>query len=476
MKVLHVCAEIYPLLKTGGLADVMGALPFAQKEVGVDARVVLPAFPAIQAGIPQTHIVAEFDNFAGHIVLRYSEYNGVGVYLIDAPHLYNRSGNPYHDENYHDYGDNYKRFALLGWVGAQLSLGLDSWWRPDVVHSHDWHAGLAPAYMNLWHSQSKSVFTIHNLAYQGSFYQQHLHELGFPDYMFNVEGLELHGQISYLKAGLYYANAVTAVSPTYAKEITSPDFAYGLAGLLQTLQHQGRLHGILNGVDDAIWNPATDEHIAARFKPKAMAGKKKNKAALQARFHLPDDPNALLFIMVTRLTAQKGVDLLVNAAQHIVENGGQLALLGSGAPDLEDSLRHLAATYPDNIAVEIGYDEPLSHLMMAGGDVILVPSRFEPCGLTQLYGLKYGTLPLVRATGGLADTVVNATPDNIKARTATGFVFNQATAEDLSHAIGQAFNLWAKQTLWKRVRVDAMKQDFSWQLAAKGYLALYQSL
>ncbi|CDF99293.1 glycogen synthase GlgA [Avibacterium paragallinarum] len=476
MRVLHVCSELYPLLKTGGLADVMGALPFAQQQIGIDSRVVLPAYPAIVAGIPHTVVVAEFDNFAGHIVLRYGEYNGLGVYLIDAPHLYSREGNPYHDQWYNDYADNYKRFALLGWVGAELAVGLDAWWQAEVVHAHDWHAGLASAYLAAKGRPAKSVFTIHNLAYQGVFSYHHLFELGLPWEMFNINGLELHGQISYLKSGLYYSNVVTAVSPTYAQEITTPEFGYGLQGLLSALRHEGRLIGILNGVDEQIWNPNVDQYIEDHYKLKAMAGKRKNKEKLQAYFNLPQNPETLLFVMVTRLTEQKGVDLLLQSAETLVQQGGQLVVLGSGAAHLEEGLRQLAAYYPKNIAVKIGYDEALSHLIIAGGDVIFVPSRFEPCGLTQLYGLKYGTLPLVRATGGLADTVVDSHSENIKARRATGFVFNDANVEGLCWAINNAFALWQKQRLWQGVRAVAMEQDFSWRIAAKHYQTLYQRL
>ncbi|MCW9698106.1 glycogen synthase GlgA [Avibacterium sp. 20-129] len=476
MRVLHVCSELYPLLKTGGLADVMGALPFAQQQIGMDSRILLPAYPAIAAGIPNTVVVAEFNHFAGHIVLRYGEYNGLGIYLIDAPHLYAREGNPYHDEWYNDYADNYKRFALLGWVGAELAVGLDAWWQAEVVHAHDWHAGLTSAYLAFKGRPAKSVFTIHNLAYQGMFSYHHLFELGLPLEMFHINGLELHGQISYLKSGLYYSDVVTAVSPTYAQEITTPEFGYGLQGLLEALRQEGRLVGILNGVDEQIWNPNSDHYLEDHYKLKAMAGKRKNKEKLQAYFNLPQQPDALLFVMVTRLTEQKGVDLLIQNAETIVQQGGQLALLGSGAPHLEEGLRHLAERYPEHIAVKIGYDEALSHLIIAGGDVILVPSRFEPCGLTQLYGLKYGTLPLVRATGGLADTVVDSHSENIKARKATGFVFNDANAEGLGWAINNAFALWQKQRLWQSVRVVAMEQDFSWQIAARHYQALYQRI
>lgn len=476
MKVLHVCSELYPLLKTGGLADVMGALPFAQQEIGLDARVLLPGYPAIMKGIENTVVVAEFDNFAGHIVVRYGEYNGVGIYVIDAPHLYGREGNPYHDAYYNDYGDNYKRFALLGWVGAELACGLDSWWQAEVVHAHDWHAGLTSAYLANKGRPAKSVFTIHNLAYNGSFSYCHLFEIGLPESMFNVEGLELYGQISYLKAGLYYSDAVTAVSPTYAKEITTPEFSYGLEGLLQTLQSQGKLHGILNGVDETIWHPKDDRYINDHYKLKAMTGKKKNKEKLQKYFNLPVKNEALLFVMVTRLTEQKGVDLLIESADEIVDQGGQLIILGSGCSQLEQGIKDLSQKYPKNIAIKIGYDEALSHLIIAGGDVILVPSRFEPCGLTQLYGLKYGTLPLVRATGGLADTVVNSSSENIKNRIATGFVFKDANAESLRQSIDNAFALWQKQRLWFSVRTIAMEQDFSWRVAALHYEALYSSL
>ena len=287
MKVLHVCSELYPLLKTGGLADVMGSLPFAQKEIGIDARILLPAYPAISAGVPQTDVVAEFDNFAGHVVLRYGEYEGIGIYLIDAPHLYAREGNPYHDADYADYADNYKRFALLGKVGAELAAGLDGFWRAEVVHSHDWHAGLAAAYLFNEGRPAKSVFTIHNLAYQGQFNSRHLTEIGLPESMFRMHGLELFGQISYLKAGIYYSDAVTAVSPTYAGEITTPEFAYGLQGLLSAQYREGRLVGILNGVDEKIWHPDGDQYIRHAYRAEDMGGKEKNKAELQAYFNLP---------------------------------------------------------------------------------------------------------------------------------------------------------------------------------------------
>ncbi|MDU8923975.1 glycogen synthase GlgA [Pasteurellaceae bacterium LIM206] len=476
MKVLHVCSELYPLLKTGGLADVMGALPFAQQKAGIDARIVIPAYPKVKAGFSETFVVNEFDNFAGHVILRYGEFNGLGVYLIDAPHLYDREGNPYHDFNYNDYPDNYRRFALLGWVGARLAMGLDHLWSAEVVHSHDWHAGLTSAYLASLGSMAKSVFTVHNLAFAGMFNARHIWEIDLPPYMFNVNGLEFYGQISYLKAGLYYSDRVVAVSPTYAREITTDEFGYGLQGLLQGLQHEGRLHGILNGVDEENWNPVTDAYIKDHYKLKNMTGKKKNKALLQESFNLPQTPDVPVFVMITRLTEQKGIDLVLEVVDDLVQQGGQLIVLGSGADYYEQALRALAQKYPDNIGVRIDYNEPLSHLMVAGGDVILVPSRFEPCGLTQLYGLKYGTLPLVRKTGGLADTVVDINSENIKNRVATGFVFDSADADSLRKALHDVFELWKKQRLWFSVRSVAMEQNFSWAVSAENYSHLYQSI
>lgn len=476
MKVLHICSELYPLLKTGGLADVMGALPFAQQEIGIDTRVLMPAYPAIIAGVGKTKLVNEFDSFAGRIQLRSAKYKGLVIYLIDAPHLYGREGNPYHDIYYNDYGDNYKRFALLSWVGAELSTGLDPAWQAELLHSHDWHAGLTNAYIYNKGRPAKTVFTIHNLAYQGKFSAQHLYEIGLPYNMFNIDGLELHGEISYLKAGLYYADITTAVSPKYAQEITRDEFGYGLQGLLAQLAYQGRLYGILNGIDENIWHPKNDPYLSAHYGLKSMKNKKLNKARLQAEFNLPEDMDALLAVMVTRLTEQKGVDILIESADEIVRQGGQLIILGSGAPHLEAGLLQLAECYPQQIGVRIGYDEPLSHLIIAGGDMILLPSRFEPCGLTQLYGLKYGTLPLVRETGGLADTVCHASAEAIKEKRATGFVFKDANAEGMRWALDQAFQLWRQPRRWNMVRKQAMEQDFSWHNSALAYQALYQQL
>ncbi|MDO4642281.1 MAG: glycogen synthase GlgA [Cardiobacteriaceae bacterium] len=476
LKILHVCSELFPLVKTGGLADVMGALPLAQRTSDMDVRVVLPLYPQVAEKIGETGHVGYYHTFAGDIELRYTEYRGVGIYLIDAPHLYQREGNPYHDQHYADYGDNYLRFALLGWVGASLAAGADSWWKPDLLHGHDWQAGLAFAYLRAWDIPIKTVFTIHNLAYAGIFSAHHLTELGLPSYMFGTYGLEFYGQISYLKAGLYYADHITTVSPSYAREIMEPEHGYGFHGLLQERAAQGRLSGILNGVDDNVWNPESDVNISKPYKQSYMQGKRVNKHLLQQAFNLPTDDSIPLLVMITRLTEQKGADILLGAAESLLSRPLQLAILGTGSPDLEHAFRDLAGRHPDKVGVRITYNEGLSHQMIAGGDVILVPSRFEPCGLTQLYGLKYGTLPLVRATGGLADTVVDTTKETVKARRATGFVFYEAAPDALLQAAGRMLESWKNTKQWAEIRSNAMNEDFSWHKAAQSYQELYQRL
>lgn len=477
MKILHICSEMYPLIKTGGLADVMGALPFAQQALGNDVRVLIPYYPQVADKLGETVEVASLGTFAGHVTIRFADFNGLGVYVIDAPHLFHRFGNPYHDQHYQDYIDNYKRFALLGNIGAQLACGLDHWWgAADVLHAHDWQAGLACAYLKSWGSAVKSVFTIHNIAYPGRFQAHHLFELGLPWEFFHAEGLEFYGEISYLKAGLYFADHITTVSPTYAREITEPIAGGGMHGLLQTRLSQGRLSGVLNGVDENVWNPDSDKHIIANYRANYMQGKAKNKSELQRQFGLPEEKDALLMVLVTRLTEQKGADFLLGSIDELMKHKVQLAVLGSGAPHLEHALNEAQRRYPQQVGVYIGYNEELSHQVIAGGDVILVPSRFEPCGLTQLYGLKYGTLPLVRETGGLADTVVNSNKERIENRTATGFVFKEPNNQDFLDACLRAVNLWKKQKLWASVRQNALSQDFGWARAANAYQAIYQQI
>lgn len=493
---LHVCAELYPLLKTGGLADVTGALPGALARHGCEARVLLPGFPAVLAGLRAAAEVARVRvpwatvwGEPAEARLLYGRAggahdDGIGLYVIDAPFLYDRPGNPYADARQQPYGDNHRRFALLGWVGAQLAQGLDGLWRAECLHSHDWHAGLTSAYLAAARQQrgqriAASVFTVHNLAYQGLFAPHHLGETALPAAFFGIDGLEFHGQISFMKAGLAYSDRITTVSPTYAREIQTPEQGHGLDGLLRA--RAADVRGILNGVDDAVWNPATDPLIAARYgsapgQGDTAAGKAANKAALQRLFGLAERPEAPLFAVVSRLTEQKGLSLVLAGLDAIVGRGGQLAVLGSGDPALEAAFAAAAGRHRQAVGVRVGYDEQLSHQVFAGADVIAVPSRFEPCGLTQLYGLKYGCLPLVRRVGGLADTVVDASLEDLAEGRATGFVFDAFDAESFGRAARRVFALHGRPEEWRRVRERAMAQDFGWDAAAVQYAGLYREI
>lgn len=480
MNILHVCAEFFPLLKTGGLADVTGALPLAQKKLGHDARVLIPGFTSIKSNIENSTTITTLNTFAGTVTLKFGHYNGIDIYFIDAPHLYEREGSPYHDNYFNAYADNYLRFALLGWIGCEIACGADSYWQPNIVHSHDWHAGLTSAYLTIksaYHC-AKSVFTIHNLAYHGCFYRVHLHQIQLPPNYYDINGLEFNGQISYLKSGIFFSNHVTTVSPTYAKEILQPEFGCGFEGILNQLNKQGRLTGILNGIDEQIWNPRIDPHIAKRYNARNLTLKPNNKHAIQEAFSLENDDSRLLFGVISRLTTQKGLDLVLSALPAIIEQGGQFILLGNGDEYLQHAFTELAnePQYKHQIALYLGYNETLSHQIIAGSDVIMVPSRFEPCGLTQLYALKYGSIPLVRRTGGLSDTVVDCTTENIKNKVATGFIFNDCDVSGLSYAIDQAFAFWRNAKEWRLLQQRAMKQEFNWQKSANVYIALYQQL
>ncbi|MET3462391.1 glycogen synthase GlgA [Variovorax atrisoli] len=485
MRILQVSAELFPLLKTGGLADIAGALPLALTAAGQDARVLLPGFPAIVAGVRDLAPVAAFEapwgeGFGlrlGHIDIDGTP--GIAAYVIDAPALYGRPGNPYEDASRQPYGDNHRRFALLGWAAAQLAQGLDPQWQPEVVHAHDWHAALAPAYLHFARQSGAphvgSVFTVHNLAYQGIFAPWHFAELGLPGSAFQMDGLEYHGQISFMKGGLCFADRLTTVSPTYALEIQTPEQGCGLDGLLR--QRSAALSGILNAVDDKVWNPAADAALVQGYhtpEGRHMAGKARCKSVLQHQLGLAERPDAPLFIVVSRLTEQKGLHLVLGGLDALLAQGGQLALLGSGEAWLEEAFRQRAAAAPQSVAVTIGYNETLAHQMFGAGDVTLVPSLFEPCGLTQMYGLKYGALPLVRRVGGLADTVVDSSLEDLASGEATGFVFDRFDAADYARALRRAFALYDRGPDWRRVRGNAMRRPADWATAAAQYIDVYR--
>ncbi|HYU11568.1 MAG TPA: glycogen synthase GlgA [Stellaceae bacterium] len=478
MRVLHAAAELFPWVKTGGLGDVIAALPAALVALEVDVRLVLPGFTGFLDAFKLSEVARLRTPFAAErvrLALAALPKSGVRAYLVDHPAFYDRPGSPYADPDGHDWPDNHRRFALLGWVAAALAQGADPAWRPDILHAHDWHAGLAPAYLRAAGAALPNVFTIHNLAYQGAFPAELFSDLALPPSFFAIDGIEFYGGFSFLKAGIFYADRLTTVSPTYAEEIQTPAFGNGLDGLLRS--RASVLTGILNGVDPEVWSPEHDALLPRPYGPDdAVAGKAAAKAALQQRFGFNAETEAPLFGAVTRLTPQKGLDLLLAALPGLVESGGRLALLGSGDADLEGDFVAAAAAYPGRVGVVIGYDEALSHLIMGGADIVTVPSRFEPGGLTQLYALGYGALPLVRRTGGLADTVVDANALTLADGTATGFTFDEESSEALLEAARHAIALYGDRASWQRVMRRAMARDFSWTAAAQHYRRLYRTL
>ncbi len=476
MRVLHVASECYPWVKTGGLADVMGALPQAQQQLGADVRLLLPAFAPLRAALRDAvGINAPLMTPAGEVRIFQGYLNDLKVYLLEAPHLFDRAGSPYADSRQQPFSDNHLRFAALSYVAAKLASGLDYFWRPDVVHAHDWHTGLVPAYLVAQGASARSVFTIHNLAYPGRFNRGIFADLWLPSHFNDFQGVEFYGDVSLIKAGIFYADQVTTVSPSYAQEITQAGAGEGLEGLLSTRRDQGRLQGILNGVDLSVWNPATDGYLPHTYSARQFAGKARCKQALQVQLGLTEDKKAPLFIVISRLVEQKGLHLLLGCLPYFLEtSAAQWVILGSGEAWQEHAFGDLASQHPDKMKTIIGYDEHLSHQLMGAGNVVVIPSYFEPCGLTQLYGLKYGLLPLVRAVGGLADTVSDFSQLDQDKPTGYGFTFDAFAEQALHDSILRALALWEEPLLWKKIAQRNMGQDFSWQVAAHNYLSLYQ--
>jgi starch synthase len=477
LKLLHVAAELFPLVKTGGLADVTAALPPALARMGADTRLLLPGLPPIMDALTSSAEVCRFGPLFGaaRITLRRGHLPGcrVPAYVIESPWLYRRRGGPYQDEHGTDWPDNLQRFALLGWTAAHLAAAeLDDGWEPDVLHAHDWHAGLACTYAQVHPGTSAaSVFTVHNLAYQGLFPMSDFDSLGLPSRTRDASGLEFHGQLSFMKGGLKFADRITTVSPTYAREIATPEFGFGLDGVIRS--RQAAVSGILNGVDCEVWNPARDTALPARYDAARLEGKAVCKQALQAELRLACEAETPLLGLVSRLTSQKGLDLVLGALGALVSRGVQVVIEGTGDAALEREVTQAAEAHPGRVAARVCYDEALAHRVIAGVDAILVPSRFEPCGLTQLYGLRYGTLPVVRRVGGLADTVVDASVDALRESRATGFVFEAATPGALERAVERLLALYRQPQAWRAVMHTAMAQDFSWDHAARDYLVLY---
>ena len=475
MNVLFAVSECAPFIKTGGLADVAGALPKALEAQGISVRVLLPAYAALAPLLETARPLGEVFGVDGAARLFGVRTEGVDLLLVDAPHLFKRPGGPYINEAGVDWPDNHIRFAAFSRIAANLARDGVEGWVPDVLHVHDWQTALAPAYLRLdGRGGPPSVITIHNMAFQGVFPSTEVDVLGLPRHGFHPEGYEYWGQIGFLKAGLVYADRITTVSPTYARELATAEFGMGLQGVIAA--RRADLDGVLNGVDCDVWNPETDPHLPAPYSARSLKGKAACRAALAEHFGLEPSPHAPLFAIVSRLTRQKGIDLLLSVLPRLLSRGATLAVLGAGDHDLEQAFRAAATAYPHRVGVHIGYSEHLAHLAQAGADSILVPSRFEPCGLTQLYALRYGSPPVVARTGGLADTVIDANDAAVAVGCATGFQFSPVAAGLLGDALDRACDAYADKSGWTALVRRAMKHPVGWASSAERYAAIYAQL
>lgn len=485
MNVLFVASEAYPLVKTGGLGDVMFSLPDAIQEQGENVRLLLPGYRDLLEELSAFRILGWLDVlgadgkvYTTRLLECFHESFNYPLWTVDCPALFDRPGNPYLHPDGYDWLDNAERFTVFARAAAAIArdkLGIG--WKADVVHAHDWQTGLVAAFLDEEPNPPRRIFTIHNMAYGGHFSQHEFQRLQLCPYWWSMEGMEFYGGFSMLKAGIVYSEVVTTVSPTYADEICTPAFGYGMDGLLQSRRY--KLYGILNGIDDKVWNPQTDTMLAAQYSVEStLTGKRANKQALLEGFGITVTQKKLdapLFGMVSRLVEQKGVDWIISAIPTMLaETNANFVLIGSGQHHYEQQLRDLAGAYRDRVFVFIGYDEQRAHQLEAGSDIFLMPSRFEPCGLNQLYSLKYGTPPLVFHTGGLADTVVNATEDNREAGTANGFVFYEPSTQALLGTMRWALEQYSDQVRWQQLQHNGMQRDSGWQRSAAQYLALYQ--
>ena len=462
MRILFVTPECAPLTKTGGLGDVSAALPEALRGLGLDVRQLLPGYSEVLAKTDSKEIARL------HVLGFEIRLLEAGPFLIiDCPTLYRRDGGPYQDAAGVDWADNALRFGVLSKAASVLAGSASPLaWRPDCLHCNDWPAALAAAYLAFDPKASAgSVVTVHNLAFQGNFDAALLGRLGLPPESFSLDGLEFHGRLSFLKAGLAYADAITTVSPSYAREVQTEALGCGLDGLLR--RRRGVLTGILNGIDTDIWDPAGDPFLSARYDAASLERKALNKQALQLRLGLEVDAGIPLLGVVSRLTHQKGSDVLAETVDELVRLPAQLAILGRGEPRVEEALRAAAARYPGSVSATMGFDEGLAHAIEAGADLFLMPSRFEPCGLNQMYSQCYGTLPVAHATGGLADTIEDGK---------TGFLFAPVDSRTFLHAVRRAAGCRRDAERWREMQRRAMQRDFSWSTAARQYAALYSRL
>ena len=479
LSVLFVTSEAAPLIKTGGLADVSGSLPLALIHQGADVRVLMPGYPAVMEGVKSKGRVAALPalgEMPASQVLAGKLPGGVPLLIVDSPQLYGRAGSPYQDTAGSDWPDNDLRFGLLGYVAAMLSSSYSPIsWRPQILHCNDWQAGLAPAYLRFMPGEKgRSVMTIHNLAYQGVFPPTALSRLGLPPSCFGPEGVEYYGNLSFLKAGLHYADRITTVSPNYAHEIQREPLGMGMQGLLS---HRAEvLSGILNGIDTDAWDPESDPYIAKYYNALRLPVKQENKRSLQARTGLDPAEDTPLIGCIGRFTHQKGFDLVLECARELLALPAQLVVLGSGDAALQEAFQQLARANRKRVAVHVGYDESMAHQIEAGADLFLMPSRFEPCGLNQMYSQRYGTPPVVHATGGLVDSVVDMSKETLAAKTASGFLFSPTTRGALLAGVGRAVAAYRDKKTWRQLQKNGMARDFSWDASAQQYVALYQAL
>lgn len=481
MRILFVTSEAFPLIKTGGLADVSGSLPAALRLLNADIRILIPGYPAVLKNLINLQPLCSVENLPvvgrAELLIGNMPDTGVPVIAIECPTLYERDSGPYINSRGFDWEDNPIRFGVLSKVAATLSATGSPLkdWTPDIVHCNDWQSGLTPAYMKLNHTTTaKSVLSIHNLAFQGSYDASMVERLSLPRSSFQMNGLEYYGQLSFLKGGVFYADAISTVSPTYAEEIQTAEYGFGMQGLLDLRGHE--IKGILNGIDTNEWNPETDPHLTKNYSASRIAGKKLVKESLQKQFELQIDANAPLLGIVSRLTYQKGLDLFVDVVPSLIAQGVQIIVLGSGEAELENNFKALVAQYPKQVAVTIGYNEPLSHQIMAGVDMFIMPSRFEPCGLNQLYGLRYGTPSVVTQTGGLADSITDTNTLTLADESATGFKMTEVTTAALSVAINRGLTYYRDAKIWRKIQRNAMNIDVSWKHSAQSYLDLYNTV
>lgn len=476
-KVLYVSSEAFPLIKTGGLGDVAGSLPSALLKQSQDVRLLLPAYSDVLQKITKIKILAETAYYDLPVKIIETRLPGTNViaWLVDCPAVYDRPGGPYTDKLGSPWQDNALRFTIL--CHAAVDIGLNKLklnWKPDIVHCNDWQTGLVPALLSLHKRRPATIFTIHNLAYQGVFDQQTFVDLHLPEQLWHMDGLEYYGNMSFIKGGLAYADAITAVSPTYAKEILSPEYSHGLEGLLK--HRINVLSGILNGIDEKSWNPGTDNHISQKYNRRSLDKKSLNKTALQNELSLPVDISVPMLGLVSRLVEQKGLEIILQSLEILCKKSVQIVILGTGETHYEIQLKKWEQLYPDKFKVIIGYNESLAHRIEAASDIYLMPSTFEPCGLNQLYSLRYGTLPIVTPVGGLADTIFSANEANIKNMSANGFVLKEKSSSALLTTIENAVKLYQKPEIWRQLQLNAMSGDFSWRSSATTYINLYKKV